>query len=101
MSERNDLHSRMYQRIEALTRIDGPHGWIQWKGTNVCMDLHCACGAHLHADEEFFYSVRCGHCGVTYAVSPFVKLVPLTPEEAAWHGDQTVELRDGEQESGK
>jgi len=25
-----------------------PHGWVQWKGTDVCMDVHCACG-HIDA----------------------------------------------------
>ena len=26
---------------------DKPHGWIQWKGTGVCMDVHCKCGVCL------------------------------------------------------
>lgn len=26
---------------------DQPHGWIQWKGTNVCLDYHCVCGFFL------------------------------------------------------
>jgi hypothetical protein len=30
-----------------------PHGWIQWKGTNVCMDVYCACGHHSHIDAKF------------------------------------------------
>jgi hypothetical protein len=58
-------------------RIEGPHGWVQWKGTNVCMDLHCQCGAMLHADEDFFYHFKCGECGQIYEVSGFVRLFPL------------------------
>lgn len=23
-----------------------PNGWIQWKGTDVCMDVYCSCGYH-------------------------------------------------------
>lgn len=23
---------------------DKPHGWIQWKGTDVCVDIYCKCG---------------------------------------------------------
>lgn len=62
------------------------HGWIQWKGTHVCIDLHCKCGAHMHFDGEFFYNFRCPHCGTAYAVGPTVKLIELTDEEAAAGG---------------
>lgn len=61
-----------------------PHGWVQWKGTNVCIDLHCACGAHGHIDAEFFYEYECKGCGRKYAVSPYVRLIELTPEQAAY-----------------
>lgn len=43
-----------------------PHGWIQWKGTNVCMDVHCACGELTHFDGDFLYHVKCGACGKVY-----------------------------------
>ncbi len=39
-----------------------PHGWIQWKGTEVCMDVHCACGELTHVDAEFAYNVQCPVC---------------------------------------
>lgn len=48
------------------------HGWpqpsafIQWKGTDVCMDFHCQCGAFCHFDGDFAYLVRCQHCGVVW-----------------------------------
>lgn len=70
-----------WDRIEALTDIPAPYGAIQWKGTSVCMDIHCTCGAHLHADLEFLYYVRCGKCRTLYAVSAYVKLIPLLPSE--------------------
>lgn len=25
-------------------RNAGAHGYLEWKGTNACVDLHCACG---------------------------------------------------------
>lgn len=60
---------------------DGAHGWIQWKGTDVCVDLHCACGSHGHFDGYFMYSVQCEDCGRRYAVGQNVKLIELnTPE---------------------
>ena len=54
-----------------------PHGWIQWKGTDVCMDIRCACGELTHIDEEFCYHVKCGACGKVYECGGFVKLFPL------------------------
>lgn len=35
---------------------------IQWKGTEVCMDLVCFCGQRLHIDAGFAYAVRCHAC---------------------------------------
>ena len=59
---------------------DGPHGWVQWKGTEACVDLHCACGAHGHFDGMFMYRVRCKDCGRRYVVGQVVKLIEVTPE---------------------
>ena len=59
--------------------IDGPNGWIQWKGTSVCMDLHCVCGRMEHYDGDFFYFYEC-RCGRKYGVGMNVKLIELTPE---------------------
>ena len=60
---------------------DRPHGWVQWKGTNACIDIHCKCGAHLHADAGFLYYVQCPYCEAIYSVSGFVQLVELTTAE--------------------
>ena len=56
------------------------HGWIQWKGTNVCIDLHCECGMAEHYDGEFFYYWSC-KCGKSYAVGQNVKLIKLTENQ--------------------
>ena len=47
---------------------DHPHGWIQWKGTDVCMDIYCKCGYHSHIDAEFAYHVECPICHTVYAL---------------------------------
>ena len=39
-----------------------PSVFIQWKGTDVCMDFYCDCGAHGHFDGDFAYAVKCQHC---------------------------------------
>jgi len=49
--------------------------FIQWKGTDVCMDLTClGCGERLHVHGDFAYYVRCHvcdqlHCFVGYRAS--------------------------------
>ena len=60
----------------------GPHAWIQWKGTNVCMDVRCACGYHGHVDDWGAYYVICPGCDRTYEVSGFVRLYPVSREIA-------------------
>jgi hypothetical protein len=72
------------------------HGWIQWKGTNVCMDVHCKCGAHGHIDAEFAYFIKCAHCGRIYATGQNIKLIELTtPEQIAYGTErEPVESRD-------
>lgn len=42
------------------------YAFIQWKGTDVCMDFHCECGAYQHIDGMFVYSVKCDDCGVEW-----------------------------------
>lgn len=73
-------HERRWARREE-TKPDGPHGRIQWKGTNVCMDVYCECGKHTHVDAEFCYRIRCGECGKLYDVAAYVRLVPIPPED--------------------
>ena len=54
-----------------------PHGWIQWKGTEVCMDLRCSCGELGHVDGPFGYWVKCASCGQVYEVGGHVYLFPV------------------------
>lgn len=61
--------------------VKDPHGWIQWKGTDVCMDIHCSCGCHSHVDKDFTYYVKCPKCGRMYECNGHIELIPLTKEE--------------------
>lgn len=73
-----------YEQVYGRDNPEGEsHGWIQWKGTNVCMDLHCSCGHHGHFDGDFFYHFQCPACGKKFAVGQNVALIPLTDEEVA------------------
>lgn len=61
---------------------DRPYGSIQWKGTEVCIDLHCGCGTDGHLDVNFdLYQVRCVDCGQAYSVGTDVVLTPLAPAD--------------------
>lgn len=73
-----------YQQVYGQDNPEGDaHGWIQWKGTNVCIDLYCKCGHHGHYDGEFFYHYECSACHRKYAVGANVKLIELNAEQVA------------------
>lgn len=57
-----------------------PHGWVQWKGTDVCMDIHCKCGHHSHIDAYFAYHVKCPKCGTVYMCNGHIELIELEQE---------------------
>ena len=73
------------------TYQDKPHGWIQWKGTDVCMDIYCHCGYHSHIDAEFAYHVKCPKCGRVYFCNGHIELIALEvePENCVIVGSST------------
>ena len=54
-----------------------PHGWIQWKGTDVCMDVFCKCDYSLHIDSWFAYYIKCPKCGTVYQCNPHIELIEI------------------------
>jgi hypothetical protein len=75
-----------------------PHGWIQWKGTSVCMDVFCSCGASLHVDGYFAYFLRCPVCKTVFECNGHVQLVPRTEEDVGkfeignWLDNKTADV---------
>lgn len=59
-----------------------PHGWVQWKGTDVCMDVYCKCGYHSHIDAMFAYNIKCPKCGTVYSANGHVEFIELEREPA-------------------
>ena len=58
--------------------------FIQWKGTDVCMDLHCPkCGYHNHYDGMFAYVVKCAKCNALWEMSCFVTFKPAERTDIA------------------
>ena len=41
----------------------GPNVFVQWKGTEVCLDFACSCGYSGHYDGGFAYGLKCAQCG--------------------------------------
>ena len=59
-----------------------PYARIQWKGTDVCMDVQCVCGKHFHADGWFAHYVRCPFCQVVLKCNPNIELIIEEEEQS-------------------
>lgn len=79
-SKMHDEHEKKYPCPSLHIKHPEPHGWIQWKGTNVCMDVHCECGEHTHFDGDFCYYIKCGKCGAVYECDGHIRLHKLDIE---------------------
>ena len=55
-----------------------PHGWVQWQGTEVCMDIYCECGHHSHVDASFTFNVKCPVCNRIYFVNGHIELIEVS-----------------------
>ena len=65
----------------------GARGWLQWKGTEACIDITCPCGYEAHFDGSFCYHVKCPQCNQVYEVGGHVRLYPLD-----WEPPHTILL---------
>ncbi len=68
-----------------------PHVYIQWKGTNVCLDLHCECDAEDfgHFDGIGAYAIECHNCGRKWTLPMDLELIP-------WNGTHEPVLTRGD-----
>lgn len=55
--------------------------FIQWKGTDVCIDLQCRCGSSFHFDGFFLYFWECVDCGTIYKMADSIDMTVITREE--------------------
>jgi len=82
--------------------------FIQWKGTDVCLDFHCyRCNTFAHFDGDFAYVLKCPVCETHYEMPSVVPLketarrtcvqVPTDPEselsESGWKAGKEKEVR--------
>lgn len=69
--------------------------FIQWKGTDVCLDFHCECGRHSHLEGRFGYVVECIGCGALYEMGTQVKARKMEDQEAEqWRANDYIALAD-------
>jgi hypothetical protein len=64
-----------------------PHVYIQWKGTDVCLDFHCECDAENdddfgHFDGFFAYHIKCSRCGRVYKLPTQLELTLVQAVES-------------------
>jgi hypothetical protein len=74
----------------AIRDIPAPYAFIQWKGTNVCMDCFCVCGEDMHIDSSFAYAVMCPHCKRRYEMSAVIEMREMSEDEI-WDGCPIIE----------
>lgn len=79
----SDDHRLIWAPGNRHPKTDGPHVWVQWKGTDVCLDFVCECGAYDHIDGFFIYRILCVACGRVYSLPETLPLVQLTKDEVA------------------
>ena len=54
--------------------------FIQWKGTDICMDFYCDCGTQNHYDGFFAYYVRCQGCKQVYKMDTKIMMEKTNDE---------------------
>ena len=74
-----------------------PEIFLQWKGTDACLDLYCTCGDQFHFDGYFASELTCGKCGQTYELPHMLAITPAEPSHQLKivFGEQAV-IQDGE-----
>ena len=58
--------------------------FIQWKGTDVCMDMYCPnCNHHNHYDGYFGYFIKCVNCNTVYECGTEITLTKISEPNAS------------------
>jgi hypothetical protein len=81
---RDDAWNKQY-------KFDRPCAWVQWKGTDVCMDISCDCGESWHLDSIGAYYVKCSACGKIFFCNGHIQLIEIENTED-FHECDSIEL---------
>jgi hypothetical protein len=55
-----------------------PHVFLQWKGTDACLDFWCDCGFWGHFDGRFAYALRCPVCQKVWEPANILAIRPVS-----------------------
>lgn len=73
-----------------------PSVYIQYKGTDICLDFTCECGFDAHYDGYGAYVLHCTACGAFYEMPQFPVPVRLSEEPRyainLWDEDTSPDL---------
>ena len=74
---------RNFNHPESLhvTEPDANRAFIQWKGSDVTMEVECLCGESFAKTGEFAYQADCPHCCRHYQVDSHMRISNATPEQ--------------------
>lgn len=64
--------------------------FIQWKGTDVCFDFTCECGAGGHYDGYFAYTIQCPGCGAVWEMPATIYPRKVTPGDGSFRRSEHV-----------
>jgi hypothetical protein len=84
------------EKVDFGLRIEQPHTFVQWKGTELHGTAHCDCGTDNVIHRDFAYEVDCGGCASHFHVNPHLLLTELSAEEAAALEEKTVATAEGD-----
>lgn len=76
-------------------------GWIQWKGTDICIDIHCKCGHSSHVDDYFMYYFECKKCGTIYRPQTTIAFEEMTGDHLEYvktHSKNVIRTDDSPEE---
>lgn len=62
------------------------HVFLQYKGTDICMDFRCECGADCHFDGYFAHVVQCPHCQTKWEM-PMILFPRKSEPGQSYHHD--------------
>jgi hypothetical protein len=93
--------SKHFDYFNNSTR-DRPRAFIQYKGTDICCDIHCPnCKAHGHIDSYFCYQYRCLICNKVYELSPFIEMKEIENPDKQEMENAKVDLELLEEDEGQ
>lgn len=84
------------ESVKANGQDGAPRTFIQWKGTNICVDFECPCGRSAHMDTYFLYAVVCPDCGRRWELDPTLLVREVLEGEECQLDPVELEDVDGE-----